>query len=62
MKKEKKEGTQKKRKGHRKKDWRKKERERTKRLKKYNNKEEEFSILSHSTKACPRILSVYVRV
>ena len=51
-----------KRNGHRKKDWRKKERKITKRLKKYNSKEEEFSILSHSTRACPRILSVYVHV
>ena len=55
-KKEKKEGTQKKRLE------KKKERERTKRLKKYNSKKEELSILSHSTRACPRILSVYVRV
>ena len=34
----------------------------SKRLKKYNSKKEEFSTLSHSTRACPRILSVYVRV
>ena len=33
-----------------------------KRLKKYNSKRKEFSILSHSIRACPRILSVYVRV
>ena len=37
-----------------------KERTRAKRLKKYNSKRKEFSILSHSIKACPRILSVYV--
>ena len=44
------------------KDW-KKEREReSKRLKNYNSKKEEFSTLSHSTRACPRILSAYVRV
>ena len=41
----------------------KKERERkSKRLKKYNSKKEEFSTLSHSTRACPRILFVCVRV
>ena len=46
-----------------KKDWRKeKERERAKRLKKYNSKKEEFSTLSHSTRACSRILFAYVRV
>ena len=33
-----------------------------KRLKKYNSKRKEFSILSHSIKACPRIFSIYVRV
>ena len=39
---------------------RKKERERkrAKGLKKYNSKRKEFSTLSHSIKACPRILSV----
>ena len=48
---------------NRKKDWRKeKERERAKRLKKYNSKKEEFSTLSHSTRAYSRILSAYVRV
>ena len=41
----------------------KKERERkSKRLKKYNSKKEEFSTLSHSTRACPRILFACVRV
>ena len=41
----------------------KKEREReSKMLKKYNSKKEEFSTLSHSTRACPRILFAYVRV
>ena len=37
------------------------ERERTKRLKKYNSKKEEYSTLRLIIKACPRILSVYVR-
>ena len=40
---------------------RKRERE-SKMLKKYNSKKEEFSILSHSTRACPRILFACVRV
>ena len=40
---------------------RKRERE-SKRLKKDNSKKEEFSTLSHSTRACPRILFAYVRV
>ena len=41
----------------------KKEREReSKRLKKYNSKKEEFSTLSRSTRAYPRILFAYVRV
>ena len=41
----------------------KKERERkSKRLKKYNSKKEEFSTLSHSTWACPRILFACMRV
>ena len=55
-KKDSKEGTQEKRqeKG-------KRERE-SKRLKKYNSKKEEFSTLSHSTRACPRILFACVRV
>ena len=39
----------------------KKERE-SKRLKKYNSKKEEFSTLSHRTRACLRILFAYVRV
>ena len=39
----------------------KRERERTKRLKKYNSKKEEFSTLRLIIRACPRILSVYVR-
>ena len=39
----------------------KRERE-SKRLKKYNSKKEEFSTLSHSTRACPRILFAYVRM
>ena len=55
-KKDSKKGTQKKRL-----EKRKRERE-SKRLKKYNSKNEEFSTLSHSTRACPRILFAYVRV
>ena len=48
---------------NRKKDWRKeKERERAKRLKKYNSKKKELSTLSYNTRACPSILSAYVRV
>ena len=40
-----------------------KEREReSKRLKKYNSKKEEFSTLSHSIRAYPRILVAYVHV
>ena len=40
-----------------------KEREKeSKRLKKYNNKKEEFITLSPSTRACPRILFASVRV
>ena len=40
-----------------------KEREKeSKRLKKYNSKKEEFSTLSQSTRACPRILFACVRV
>ena len=39
----------------------KRERE-IKRLKKYNSKKEEFSTLSRSIRACPRILFAYVRV
>ena len=55
-KKDSKEGTQEKRleKG-------KRERE-SKRLKKYNSKKEEFSTLSHSTRACSRILFACVLV
>ena len=34
----------------------------SKRLKKYNSKKEEFSTLSHSTRACPRTLFACVRV
>ena len=34
----------------------------SKRLKKYNSKKEEFGTLSHSTRACPRILFACVRV
>ena len=51
--------------GQKKKDKKKGERERereSKRLKKYNSKKEEFSILSHNTRAYPRILCVCVRV
>ena len=40
--------------GQKNKTRKKKERE-SKRLKKYNSKKEEFSTLSHSTRACPRI-------
>ena len=40
---------------------RKRERERE-RLKKYNSKNEEFSTLSHSTRACPRILFACVHM
>ena len=40
---------------------RKRERE-SKRLKKYNSKKEEFNTLSHSTRACLRILFACVRV
>ena len=39
----------------------KRERE-SKRLKKYNSKKEEFSTLSHSTRACPMILFACVHV
>ena len=39
-----------------------KERKMAKGLEKYNSKREEFSTLSHNIRACPRILSVYVRV
>ena len=39
----------------------KRERERTKRLKKYNSKKEEYSTLRLIIRACPRILSGYVR-
>ena len=39
----------------------KRERE-SKRLKKYNSKKEEFNTLSHSTRACPRILFACVRM
>ena len=51
-----------KKKGDREKRRKEKEKERTraKRLKKYNSKRKEFSTLSHSIRACPRILSVYV--
>ena len=43
-------------------DWkRKRERERTKRLKKYNSKKEEYSTLRLIIRACLRILSGYVR-
>ena len=48
------------------KKWRKKKRKErekeSKRLKKYNSKKEEFITLSPSTRACPRILFVSVRV
>ena len=37
------------------------ERERTKGLKKYNSKNEEYSTLHFIIRACPRILSEYVR-
>ena len=37
------------------------ERERTKRLKKYNSKKEEYNTLRLIIRACPRILSGYVR-
>ena len=47
--------------GQKKKDKKKGERE-SKRLKKYNSKKEEFSTLSHSTRACPRRLFACVRV
>ena len=57
-KKDSKKGTQEKKKRLEK---RKRERE-SKRLKKYNSKNEEFSTLSHSTRACPRILFACVRV
>ena len=40
---------------------RERERERTKGLKKYNSKKEEYSTLRLIIRACPRILSVYVR-
>ena len=48
--------------GHTEKRLEKKERERAKRLKKYNSKKEEFSTPSHSTRACLRILSAYICV
>ena len=54
-KKEKKGGTEKE-------DWRKKRKRKSKRLKKHNSKKEKYSTLSHSTRACPRLLSAYVRV
>ena len=37
------------------------EKERTKGLKKYNSKKEEYSTLRLIIRACPRILSEYVR-
>ena len=52
--------TKKERKKGRKKKKRKRKREQ--RLKKYNSKKEEFITLSPSTRACPRILFVSVRV
>ena len=45
-----------------KKDWRKERERESKRLKKYNSKKEEFSTLSHSTRAYPRILVACVCV
>ena len=47
----------------RKTDWKRKgERNREQKgLKKYNSKKEEFSTLRLSTRACPRILSEYIR-
>ena len=57
-KKDSKEGTPKKKKTRK-----RKEREReSKRLKKYNSKKEEFNTLSHSTRACPRILFACVHM
>ena len=44
------------------KDWKKEIERESKRLKNYNSKKEEFSTLSHSTRACSRILSAYVCV
>ena len=45
-----------------KKKTKRKRKRKSKRLKKHNSKKEEFSTLSHSTRACPKILSAYVRV
>ena len=50
-------------KGTQKKDWKKeKEGKRAKKVEEIQQQKEEFSTLSHSTKACSRILSAYVRV
>ena len=49
-------------KGDRKKDQEKEREKESKRLKKYNSKKEEFSTLSPSIRACPRILFACVRV
>ena len=51
-----------KKKGGRKRKKKKKREKKSKRLKKYNSKKEEFITLSSSTRACPRILFVSVRV
>ena len=48
--------------GRKRKEKRKETEKESKRLKKYNNKKEEFITLSPNTRACPRILFVSVRV
>ena len=50
-----------KKKGQKEKDWEKERERESKRLKKYNSENEEFSTLSHSTRAYPRILVACVR-
>ena len=49
-------------KGDRRKKTKKKKERESKRLNKYNSKKEEFSTLSPSTRACPRIHFAWVRV
>ena len=52
----------KKKEGEKRKEKRKEREKESKRLKKYNSKKEEFITLSLSTRACPRIFFVSVRV
>ena len=45
-----------------KKDWRKERERESKRLKKHNSKKEEFFIMDHTNRSCPRILLVCMHV